>query len=202
MPYIHYQYDPNDPEGREKARFRAIWLYFSFNVLFCCLMLAVISYLTALSTALKSGTYDDCISSFSSLPARWRHSILFAIHMGRNKSGKKAGDQRLLFEAHRHPARAERPLCHESILFPFFSHGQNGWPLLLGSGLLTVIVILVCVVLYRRLKGLPVSLRLFSSKDISSPGGSACPGQAHRAKTRSRGILHFLSSMREKAAQR
>ena len=30
MPYIHYQYDPNDPEGREKARFRAIWLYFCF----------------------------------------------------------------------------------------------------------------------------------------------------------------------------
>ena len=38
----------------------------------------------------------------------------------------------------------------------------------MGSGLLTVIVILVCVVLYRRLKGLPVSLRLFSSKDIRS----------------------------------
>jgi len=123
MPYIHYQYDPNDPEGREKARFRAIWLYFALMFSFCCLMLAVISYLTALSTALKSGTYDDCISSF----LLCRHSILCHSY-GRNKSGKKAGDQRLLFEAHRHPARPERPLCHESILFPFLSWAKRMAP--------------------------------------------------------------------------
>ena len=172
---------------------------FAFNVLFCCLMLAVISYLTALSTALKSGTYDDCISSFSSLPARWRHSILLPFIWGETKAEKKQAIKGYFLKLIGTLLVLSGSLCHESILFPFFSHGQNGWPLLLGSGLLTVIVILVCVVLYRRLKGLPVSLRLFSSKDIKPPRRKRLSWPSPQSQTRSRGILHFLSSMREKA---
>lgn len=171
MPYIHYQYDPNDPEGREKARFRAIWLYFALMFSFCCLMLAVISYLTALSTALKSGTYDDCISSF--LLCLLAGVIqFFAIHMGETKAEKKQAIKGYFLKLIG-TLLVLSGLFVMNQSFSLFSHGQNGWPLLLGSGLLTVIVILVCVVLYRRLKGLPVSLRLFSSKDISSPPAEA-----------------------------
>lgn len=134
---------------------------------FCCLMLAVISYLTALSTALKSGTYDDCISSF--LLCLLAGVIqFFAIHMGETKAEKKQAIKGYFLKLIG-TLLVLSGLFVMNQSFSLFSHGQNGWPLLLGSGLLTVIVILVCVVLYRRLKGLPVSLRLFSSKDISSP---------------------------------
>lgn len=171
MPYIHYQYDPNDPEGREKAASSATTHVSAVLLSVCFFLMAVLSYLTALAVALKSGTYVDCISTF--LLCLFTGVIhFFALHMGETKAAKKQAVKGYFLKL----IGALLVLSGLLVMnqsFSLFSHGENGWPLLLCSGLLTIMVILVCVVLYRRLKGLPVSLRLFSSKDISSPPAEA-----------------------------